>query len=185
VTVPAAAAIRILGIDPGSRITGYGVIEACGPRNRWLAHGRIRCEEGELPERLLTIFRGVAAVIREYAPQQAAVESVFVNRNVASALVLGQARGAAICALADAGIAMAEYPPAQVKSAIVGQGRAEKQQIQHMVRVLLNLAEAPAADAADALAVALCHAHLRAAPARRGATRGGGWRNAVLPGAGR
>jgi crossover junction endodeoxyribonuclease RuvC len=161
--------IRILGIDPGSRITGYGIIEVEGPRQRWLAHGHIRCGEGLLPERLLCIFSEMGALIREYAPQEAAVESVFVNRNVNSAIVLGQARGAAICALAGAGLSLAEYAPAQVKSSIVGQGRAEKTQIQHMVKALLKLREAPPADAADALAVALCHAHLRAAPTVRGA----------------
>ncbi len=170
--------IRILGIDPGSRITGYGIIEAGGGAQRWLAHGRIRCADGPLAERLLHIFTELNSVIREYAPQEAAVESVFVNRNVASAMILGQARGAAICALAGARLALMEYAPAQVKSAIVGQGRAEKSQVQHMVRALLQLAEAPPADAADALAVALCHAQLRTAlPARstRSARAGGRW----------
>jgi len=160
------AAIRIVGVDPGSRLTGYGVIEVSGPRSRWLGHGRIRCEQGEMPARLLRIFRELSAVLREYAPSEAAVESVFVNRNVSSALVLGQARGAALCALAEAGLPVAEYAPAQVKSAIVGQGRAEKAQVQHMVRVLLSLERAPEPDAADALAVALCHAHLRSSAGR-------------------
>ena len=171
-------AIRILGIDPGSRITGYGVIEVDGPRQVWLAHGRIRCGDEAMPERLLQIFRELAEVIREYAPREAAIESVFVNRNVSSAIVLGQARGAAICALAHAGLSVAEYAPAQVKSAIVGQGRAEKAQVQHMVKALLKLREAPPADAADALAVALSHAQLRHAPAVRGGAktaRGGRW----------
>lgn len=171
------SSIRILGVDPGSRITGYGVIEVEGPRQRWLAHGHIRCGEGPLPQRLLQIFSELTALIREYAPAEAAVESVFVNRNVNSAIVLGQARGAAICALAGAGLTLAEYAPAQVKAAIVGQGRAEKAQVQHMVKALLKLREAPPADAADALAVALCHAQLRAAPAVRGSgrTSGGRW----------
>lgn len=171
-------AIRILGIDPGSRITGYGVIESDGPRQVWLAHGRIRCGDEAMPERLLQIFKELAEVIREYAPREAAIESVFVNRNVSSAIVLGQARGAAICALAHAGLSVAEYAPAQVKSAIVGQGRAEKAQVQHMVKALLKLREAPPADAADALAVALSHAQLRQAPVVRGggkAARGSRW----------
>lgn len=159
--------VRVLGIDPGSRITGYGLVEISGTRSAWLAHGRIRCDEGSLGERLLKIFSELSAVIRTYRPQEAAVESVFVKRNAASAIVLGQARGAAICALAGAGLQIAEYAPAQIKSAVVGHGRAEKNQIQHMVKALLKLAEAPPADAADALAVALCHAHLRTAPAAR------------------
>jgi crossover junction endodeoxyribonuclease RuvC len=162
------ASIRILGIDPGSRITGYGVIESTGPRNVWLVHGRIRCGDQAMPERLLQIFKELGEVIREYLPCEAAIESVFVNRNVNSAIMLGQARGAAICAVANAGLSVAEYAPAQVKSAIVGQGRADKVQVQHMVKALLKLHEAPPADAADALAVALSHAHLRAAPAVRG-----------------
>ncbi len=168
--------LRILGIDPGSRITGYGVIEVEGPRQRWLAHGHIRCGDGAMTERLLCIFTELGALIGEYAPHEAAVETVFVNRNVSSAIVLGQARGAAICALAGAGLSLAEYAPAQVKSAIVGQGRAEKAQVQHMVKALLKLREAPPADASDALAVALCHAQLRASPALRvGKTAGGRW----------
>jgi len=169
--------LRILGVDPGSRVTGYGIVEVEGPRQRWLAHGQIRCGDGDMAGRLLRIYTELAALIREYAPGEAAVESVFVNRNVASAIVLGQARGAAICALAAAGLSLSEYAPAQVKSAIVGQGRAEKNQVQHMVKSLLKLREAPPADAADALAVALCHAHLRLAPALRApkAARGGRW----------
>jgi crossover junction endodeoxyribonuclease RuvC len=171
------APLRILGVDPGSRITGYGVIEVQGPRSRWLAHGHIRCGDGAMAGRLLQIFTELGALIREYVPQEAAVESVFVNRNVSSAIVLGQARGAAICALAGAGLSVAEYAPAQVKSSIVGQGRAEKAQVQHMVKALLKLDEAPPADAADALAVALCHAHLRTAIAGAGkAAKSGGGR---------
>jgi crossover junction endodeoxyribonuclease RuvC len=149
-------AIRILGVDPGSRITGYGVIESAGPRNVWLAHGHIRCGDQTMPERLLLIFKELGQVIRDYVPSEAAIESVFVNRNVNSAIMLGQARGAAICAMAHAGLSVAEYAPAQVKSAIVGTGRADKEQVQHMVKALLKLREAPPAD-------------LRAAPAVRGA----------------
>lgn len=152
---------RIIGIDPGSRITGYGVVEITGTRSRWIAHGRIACAAGPLPQRLLRILQQLTAVIREHQPHEAAIEQVFVKNNVATALVLGQARGAAICALAAAGLEVAEYAPASIKSAIVGTGRAEKAQVQHMIKVLLNLSEVPPTDAADALAIALCHAHQR------------------------
>ena len=175
--------IRILGVDPGSRITGWGVIEIIGTRSLPIAHGRIRCEGSELPPRLLQIFTELGEVIREYQPQETAIEEVFVNRNIASALVLGQARGAAICALADAGLSVAEYAPAQIKSAVVGNGRAEKLQVQHMVKVLLNLREAVVADAADALAVALCHAHVRGTVVRTGEALRGAWGRAVVKGA--
>ncbi|MDB5985717.1 MAG: ruvC [Nevskia sp.] len=154
---------RIIGIDPGSRVTGYGIVEITGTRSRWIAHGRIACAAGPLPRRLLQILQQLDAVIREHQPHEAAIEEVFVKNNVATALVLGQARGAAICALAAAGLEVAEYAPASIKSAIVGSGRAEKAQVQHMIKVLLNLNETPPTDAADALAVALCHAHQRGA----------------------
>ncbi len=157
--------VRILGIDPGSRITGYGIIETTGSRSACVVYGRIQCEDVPLPQRLLHILSELGKVIRQYAPQETAVEEVFVKMNVSSALVLGQARGAAICALAQAGLPVAEYAPARIKSTIVGHGRADKKQIQHMVRVLLDLPDEPPTDAADALAVALCHAHLRTAPA--------------------
>lgn len=161
--------LRILGIDPGSRVTGYGLIDVDGMKYRHLAHGCIRCAIGELPERLLRIHSELAAVIAEHRPDEVAIESVFVRRNVASALVLGQARGAAILAVAGQGLSLAEYAPAKVKSAIVGNGRAEKAQVQHMVRALLELEKTPPADAADALAIAVCHAHLRhSLPSRRG-----------------
>lgn len=161
--------LRILGIDPGSRVTGYGVIEVEGVRSRHLAHGCIRCDGGDLSDRLLRIHAGLVDVIAAHRPGEVAVESVFVNRNISSALVLGQARGAAIVAVAGSGLWLSEYAPAQVKSAVVGSGRAEKAQVQHMICVLLELDRKPAADAADALAVAICHAHLRGAlPARRG-----------------
>ncbi|MDT0498358.1 crossover junction endodeoxyribonuclease RuvC [Algiphilus sp. W345] len=153
---------RILGIDPGSRLTGYGLILTDGPRTRHLAHGVIRCGDGPLPRRLTLIFRELSALLLEHQPDQAAVEQVFVNRNVQSALTLGQARGAAVCALGMQGLEVSEYAPAEIKRAIVGRGRAEKVQVQHMVRVLLNLDESPAEDASDALAVALCHAHVSA-----------------------
>lgn len=163
----AAGTLRILGIDPGSRVTGYGFIEIHGIRSRHLASGRIITGAGERHVRLLRIHRELVRLIDEFGASEAAVETVFVHRNVSSALLLGQARGAALVALAGAGMSLAEYSPAQVKSAIVGYGRAEKTQVQHMVSALLGLRVAPAADAADALAVALCHARLRHSPLLR------------------
>lgn len=176
-------AVRILGIDPGSRVTGWGVVEISGARSQWIAHGQIKCLGSELPPRLLQIFHAIGGIVQQYRPQEAAIEEVFVNRNIASALVLGQARGAAICALAHAGLPVAEYAPAQIKSAVVGSGRAEKLQVQHMVKVLLNLREAAVADASDALAVALCHAHVRGTVARTGEALRGAWGRAVIKGA--
>ncbi|MCK9194265.1 MAG: crossover junction endodeoxyribonuclease RuvC [Nevskia sp.] len=170
---------RILGVDPGSRVTGWGVIESSGARVRYIAHDCIRCERGELPARLSRIFSELATVVQTYQPDETAIEEVFVNRNISSALILGQARGAAICALANTGLSVAEYAPAQIKSAIVGNGRAEKLQVQHMVKVLLNLRETVAADAADALAIALCHAHVRTTVARTGEALRGAWGRAV------
>ena len=157
--------IRIIGIDPGSRFTGYGIVEVQGTRSRCIAQGRIVCGDGELPGRLLTILRELGGIIAEHRPQEAAIEEVFVRMNAGSALVLGQARGAAICALAGSGLPVAEYAPARIKASVVGHGRAEKKQIQHMVSVMLNLHESVTADAGDALAVALCHAQWRSAPA--------------------
>ena len=166
----------VLGIDPGSRHTGYGVIECAGSRNRHIAHGRIDTQKGEVAGRLLEILEGLAAVIREFRPDETAIEETFVNRvNAGSALVLGQARGAAICACAQAGLPVAEYAAAQVKVAIAGNGRAEKQQVQHMVKVLLNLREALPLDASDALAVALTHAHVRGTRLRTGVTLKASW----------
>ena len=151
--------MRILGIDPGSRFTGFGVIDVRGDQATLGRHGVIRSGSGEFTERLGVIFTGLTELIRELAPAEVAVENVFVSRNAASALKLGQARGAAICAAISMGLPVAEYSPRSVKQAIVGRGGADKVQVQHMVSVLLNLAETPAEDAADALAVALCHQH--------------------------
>lgn len=175
--------LRVLGVDPGSRVTGYGVVEVSGTRVRHLTHGCIRCSPGDLAVRLKYIHESLLDVIAEQQPDEAAIESVFVRRNVNSALVLGQARGVALLALAESGLPIREYAPAQVKSAIVGSGRAEKRQIQYLVRALLELNAAPKPDAADALAIALCHARLRTSlvarhPAR-GAMRGAGYRNYV------
>lgn len=161
-TVAAAGApARILGIDPGSRLTGIGVIEIAGPRSRCLTHEVIRLGDGPLPARLLALMQRLRALCAEFRPDEVAMEQVFVHRNVASALVLGEARGVAVCAIAEAGLPLHEYAPASIKQAIAGNGRAEKTQVQHMVRMLLNLPVSPAEDAADALACALCHAHSR------------------------
>ena len=169
-TRPAANAlpVRILGIDPGSRHTGWGVIVAQGAKLRLIAAGRITATEGAMPARLLKIADGLADALAAHAPQEIAIEETFVNRsNAQSALVLGQARGVALLAAARSGVPVAEYAAAEVKLAVAGSGRADKRQVQYMVKALLGLGrESPpalTADAADALAVALCHAHRRTA----------------------
>lgn len=162
----------ILGVDPGSRVTGFGVVRMVRHQPTHLAHGCI--EVGELPfeQRLCTIFDALSEVIQRWHPEEAAVEKVFMNRNVDSALKLGQARGAALVALAKRGVQVHEYSPNEIKLAIVGRGHAEKTQIQHMVKTLLSLAEKPRTDAADALAIALCHGQTRQGlQAIRGARR--------------
>ncbi len=165
--------MRILGIDPGSRFTGYGIIEVQGERTICVAHGVIKTGDGEFPERLGIIFSGIRTVIAEHRPDQAAVESVFVSRNPNSALKLGQARGAAICAVIEQGLAVCEYSPRSVKQAIVGRGSADKEQVKHMISMLLQVKEALAEDAADALAVALCHHHTQQTVQRMRVLRGG------------
>lgn len=149
--------IRILGIDPGSRNTGYGLIDLHGVESVYVDSGVIRVGEGAMPERLHAIYTSLGDIIAEYRPTVAAVESVFMRNNANSALKLGQARGVALCALAAAGIPVSEYAPTAIKQAVVGRGRAEKGQVQHMITALLKLPRAPAEDAADALAAALCH----------------------------
>lgn len=149
--------MRILGVDPGSRLTGYGVIDVHGPHAVYVDSGCIRTPAGPLGERLCAIHRGLAEILRVHAPTAAAIEQVFLHRNAVSALKLGHARGVALLALAEAGLVIAEYMPSVVKLAVVGTGRAGKEQVQHMVTALLKLPRAPQADAADALAVALCH----------------------------
>ena len=156
----------LLGIDPGSRITGYGVIEEIGSQTRYVASGCIRIKEGTLPERLQQVFEGITQVIELYMPQSLGIEQVFMSRNADSALKLGQARGAAIVAAMNLQVDVAEYSARQVKQAVVGKGGAEKSQVQHMVKSILQLDKTPQADAADALAIALCHAHTRASLVR-------------------
>ncbi|WP_263769891.1 crossover junction endodeoxyribonuclease RuvC [Propionivibrio soli] len=154
------APIRILGIDPGLRVTGFGVIEKTGSKLTYLASGCIRTDgDDTLPHRLGTIHAGVSELVAQYRPDQSVIEIVFVNVNPQSTLLLGQARGAAICALVAGGIEVAEYTALQVKQAVVGNGHADKTQVQHMVRRLLSLPGDPASDAADALACAIAHAH--------------------------
>ncbi len=151
--------MRIIGIDPGSRITGFGIIEVNGDQAVLIHHGVIKAGNKDFPQRLATIFSGLQQQIREFKPVQAAVETVFVSHNVSSALKLGQARGAAVCAAVSLGLDVAEYSPRSVKQAIVGRGAAEKSQVRHMVNVLLRINEKMPEDAADAIAVALCHQH--------------------------
>jgi crossover junction endodeoxyribonuclease RuvC len=150
---------RILGIDPGSRLTGYGIIEISGRHCKYVASGCVRVTGATIPEKLQQIFEGLTDIIEQYHPEQVAVEMVFMARNPDSALKLGQARGAAIVAAVRYQLPVSEYSARQVKQAVVGKGAADKLQVQHMVKRLLNLPASPQADAADALAVALCHAH--------------------------
>jgi crossover junction endodeoxyribonuclease RuvC len=154
-----ASTVRILGIDPGLRVTGFGIIERKGASLTYIASGCVRSGNADLSDRLKTILGGLREIIGEHRPQQVALEKVFVNVNPASTLALGQARGTAICAAVDAGLPVSEYTALQVKQAVVGNGHAKKEQVQEMVKRLLGLAGAPSADAADALACAICHAH--------------------------
>jgi len=151
--------LTILGIDPGLRITGFGIIRKIGSKLAYVTSGCVKAPEADLPGRLKTILEGLREVIREHRPQQVAVEKVFVNVNPQSTLLLGQARGTAICAAVLEDLPVAEYTALQVKQAVVGNGHANKEQVQEMVRRLLRLPGNPGADAADALACAICHAH--------------------------
>jgi crossover junction endodeoxyribonuclease RuvC len=160
VRVTTAATVRILGLDPGSRRTGFGLIESRGSQLTAVAHGCLNVTTATPAARLRLIFEGLQRIMSEHAPAEVAVERVFVSRNVDSALKLGQARGAALCAI-PAGVPVFEYAPRAIKLAVVGSGSAEKFQVAHMIRALLALSERPGTDAADALAVAVCHAHAR------------------------
>lgn len=151
----------ILGIDPGSCITGYGIILSEGSELTYLDSGCIKVAKLAFSERLEKIFSGLQSIVQQYAPNEAAVEQVFMHINPNAALKLGQARGAALVAAAQAKLIISEYSARQVKQSVVGYGAANKQQVQHMVGVLLNLSSSPQADAADALAIAICHAQAR------------------------
>jgi crossover junction endodeoxyribonuclease RuvC len=149
----------ILGIDPGSRKTGFGIINYHSGKSEYITSGIIRLPAGELPGRLKIIFESITELVGLHCPQQLAVEQVFMARSAGSALKLGQARGAAITACVAQDMEVFEYSARQIKQSVVGTGAAEKEQVQHMVKVLLKLPAVPAEDAADALAAALCHAH--------------------------
>jgi len=150
---------RIIGIDPGLRITGFGVIDKAGDKLSYVTSGCIKTPKGNLALRLKTILVGLSEVIGSTRPDQVALEKVFVNQNPQSTLALGQARGTAICATIMHTLPLSEYTALQVKQAVVGNGHAEKHQVQAMVKRLLNLSGNPSTDAADALACAICHAH--------------------------
>ena len=152
---------RILGIDPGSRFTGFGVLDFEGDKPRYVASGTIRSPDGSFPDRLRKIFESVGEIVDEFRPAIVSIESVFMARNAGSALKLGHARSAALCATFAFDVDVFEYSPREIKLAVVGTGAATKEQVQHMVVSLLQLDGAPAADAADALAAAICHAHRR------------------------
>lgn len=157
---------RILGIDPGSRHTGYGLVEHKGNKVTFLHCGTLHLATGEVPARLGAIFAGLTEVLAVWQPDEVSIEKVFMARNADSALKLGQARGAAITAAVHAGLPVFEYSARQVKQAVVGKGGAEKDQVAQMICYLLKLDKKPQADAADALAIAVCHAHMRVSLAR-------------------
>jgi crossover junction endodeoxyribonuclease RuvC len=156
--MPSPTTIRVLGIDPGSQCTGFGVVDVVGARLTYVASGVIRTGQGDFASRLCEIFRCIKTVVEQYQPQEIAIERVFMNRNPDSALKLGQARGAAICGLAEANAEVFEYATRQIKQAVVGTGSAEKGQVQLMMKSILKLDGALPEDAADALAAAVCHA---------------------------
>ncbi|MFW5450394.1 MAG: crossover junction endodeoxyribonuclease RuvC [Methylophagaceae bacterium] len=163
---------RILGIDPGSRKTGFGIIELEGRKIKHVINGRLLVGDGDFPNRLKQIFEGLTDIIQRYQPEMMAVEKVFLHKNADSALKLGQARGAAICAGVSQNLAVHEYSATQIKKAVVGNGHAKKDQVQYMMSVILSLAELPEEDAADALACAITHANFASV---------GGAKNSKLP----
>lgn len=160
---------RILGIDPGSRVTGFGVLDFTGDTAAYVTSGTVRSLHGTFPERLRQIFKSVGEIVAEYRPDIVAIETVFMARNAGSALKLGQARSAALCASFAFDVEVFEYSPREIKLAVVGTGAARKEQVQHMVVSMLQLDASPSTDAADALAAAICHGHQRALQARLGA----------------
>jgi crossover junction endodeoxyribonuclease RuvC len=149
--------MRVLGVDPGSRVLGWGVVEQVGTRLRHVAHGTIKVTGNELADRLVQLDQGLRAVIEEHAPASSAVEAMFFAKNAQSAATLGHARGVVLLALRRADLSIHEYPPAQVKRAVAGSGRADKRQVAMIVRGMLTLDDTPPSDAADALAVAITH----------------------------
>jgi len=154
--------MRILGLDPGLRHTGWGIVDVSGNRLRHVAHGAVNSDDkAELPDRIVALYEGLVGIIGEYAPDEAAVEETFVNKNPSSTLKLGLARGVVVLAPAKAGLRVAEYGANHIKKSVVGAGHADKVQVQAMVRMLLGGVTLASADAADALAVAICHAHHR------------------------
>lgn len=163
--------VRILGIDPGSRVTGFGLIVAEGTKYSYVASGCIRTPSGDFADRLREIYLQVGEVSRKHQPHEVAIEGVFVSHNAATALKLGQARAAAMCATFALELPVFEYAPRQIKQSVVGTGKAEKVQVEHMVRVLLQLKGQIQSDAADALAVALCHASTRDSAIHRAAAQ--------------
>ncbi len=169
--------LRILGIDPGSRFTGIGIIDAQQQKVSYVHHETIRCGTGDFPTRLGIIFSGINDIIKQFNPHEMAIETVFMAKNAQSAIKLGQARGAAICATHAQSIRVHEYAPKAIKQAVVGQGGAAKSQIQYMVGLLLNIKDTIQEDAADGLAVAICHANNRWTQQHVTAGRTGSWRN--------
>lgn len=174
----------ILGIDPGSRITGYGVLDVATATPTYVASGCIRTRADDLAQRLAQVYAGIAELISVHCPGEFAIEQVFMSKNADSALKLGQARGTAIVCAANHGLPVSEYGPRQIKQAVTGSGRADKAQVQHMVAAILGLDGTPQADAADALAIALTHAHARLGLLTQGSfgghrirRRGNGWRD--------
>jgi crossover junction endodeoxyribonuclease RuvC len=172
---------RILGLDPGSQRTGYGILDCTAAGERHVANGCINVTGGELSVRLRRIFEAISVLIQEHRPDEIAIERVFVHRNPDSALKLGQARGAALCAAVALGAPAHEYAPRAIKLAVTGYGAADKRQVSRMVATLLTLGTPPGADAADALAVALCHAQGRRLAALAAAPRGAARRSGASP----
>lgn len=159
---------RILGIDPGSRLTGFGVLDFAGDTPTYVTCGTVKSQKGTFPDRLKQIFESVSEIVAEYEPEIIAIETVFMARNAGSALKLGQARSAALCATFSHDVEVFEYAPREIKQAVVGTGSASKEQVQHMVVSMLQLSATPTSDAADALAAAICYGHQRALHARLG-----------------
>jgi len=162
---------RILGIDPGSRLTGFGVVDFDRDRALYVASGTVKSIDGAFADRLRQIFESIGGIVDEYRPDIVAIESVFMHKNPGSALKLGHARSAAICATFSHGVEIHEYAPREIKQAVVGTGAATKEQVQHMVVSILTLDGVPSPDAADALAAALCHGHQRRIQAQLGTSK--------------